>query len=276
MRTLYISDLDGTLFDLGNEAGLSEENKCRLNKLLNKGMLFTVATARTFTSVIPLLSGVEISCPVILMNGVMIFNLAEKKPAEIEMISRDSLKNVLNCFKKYNETAFLYTWNNGLTVWHEKIEDPAMKAFYDARRRQTVFKEIPSLHNDVPQNENPIYFCTNDTSERLQPIHDELKQDEGLNLFFYDDIYNPGYCFLEIAGSKVSKFHTANKLRSMLHVDKIVGFGDNMNDLPLLNACDEFYAVQNAHSELKKAASGIIGSNTDMGVVTFLEEHFGR
>lgn len=272
MSTLYISDLDGTLFD--SEARLSEENKGRLNKLLNSGMMFTIATARTFVSVVPLLNGLKISCPVILMNGVMIYDLAENKPIEIEEISYNSMLNVLNCFAEHNEMVFLYTWNGkGLTAWYEKIENLPMKTFYEARRHQKNFIEISSLYN-VPPTEYPIYFCTCDTAERLQPIYNELKKDEDLSLFFYDDIYNPKYCFLEIAGSKASKFHATEKLRTMMHVDKIVGFGDNMNDLPLLNACNEFYAVENAHPELMKAASGVIKSNAELGVVTFLEDHF--
>lgn len=273
MRTLYISDLDGTLLD--NDAKLSEENKFRLNTLLDKGMMFTVATARTFATVVPLLNGLKISCPVILMNGVMIYDIAKNQAVDIEKISHTSILNVLNCLKKHNENGFLYTWNNELTAWYEKIEVPPMKTFYEARRQQKNFIEISSLL-DVPQNEYSIYFCVCDTVDKLQSIHNELKEDNGLNLFFYDDIYNPGYCFLEIASCNASKFHAANKLRSGLHVDKVIGFGDNMNDLPLLNACDEFYAVENAHPKLKKAASGIIERNIDCGVAAFLEKQFQR
>ena len=122
MRTLYISDLDGTLLD--NDAKLSEENKFRLNTLLDKGMMFTVATARTFATVVPLLNGLKISCPVILMNGVMIYDIAENQAVDIEKISHTSILNVLNCLKKHNENGFLYTWNNELTAWYEKIEVP--------------------------------------------------------------------------------------------------------------------------------------------------------
>jgi hydroxymethylpyrimidine pyrophosphatase-like HAD family hydrolase len=108
----------------------------------------------------------------------------------------------------------------------------------------------------------------------LLPVYNELKNCPELNLFFYEDIYNAGYNFLEIANCNASKFHAANKLRSILQADKLVGFGDNMNDLPLLKACDEFYAVENAHPEIKKIAAKTIDTNTNCGVINFLESRY--
>jgi hydroxymethylpyrimidine pyrophosphatase-like HAD family hydrolase len=40
--------------------------------------------------------------------------------------------------------------------------------------------------------------------------------------------------------------------------------------LPLLRACDEFYAVSNAVEELKKKANGIIDDNNSDGVAKFI------
>ena len=45
MKTLYISDLDGTLLD--NNAEITEKSKKLLNEFLAKGNYFSVATART-------------------------------------------------------------------------------------------------------------------------------------------------------------------------------------------------------------------------------------
>ena len=42
----------------------------------------------------------------------------------------------------------------------------------------------------------------------------------------------------------------------------------------MFSACDEAYAVSNAKEEVKKAASGIISSNTENGVALFLESEW--
>ena len=55
---LYISDLDGTLFD--PESNLTDITAKKLNSLIEQGMNFTVATARSVYSVTPKMSAVNI------------------------------------------------------------------------------------------------------------------------------------------------------------------------------------------------------------------------
>jgi hypothetical protein len=55
-----------------------------------------------------------------------------------------------------------------------------------------------------------------------------------------------------------------------------VGFGDNLNDLPLFEACDIKVAVENAKPEVKAASDFICGSNEDDGVVKWMEEDMRR
>ena len=45
MNTLYVSDLDGTL--LNSDVKISKNSKNIINNLIDKGMNFTVATARS-------------------------------------------------------------------------------------------------------------------------------------------------------------------------------------------------------------------------------------
>lgn len=66
-RTLYISDLDGTL--LNSNSIVTSHSVENINLLLQKGMLFTIATARTPATVVPLLKQLQLDLPVVLMNG---------------------------------------------------------------------------------------------------------------------------------------------------------------------------------------------------------------
>ena len=65
---LYISDLDGTL--LLPDGSFPEDFKRRLNRLIDMGMRFTIATARNYDSAHPILNGLNLNLPVILFNGV--------------------------------------------------------------------------------------------------------------------------------------------------------------------------------------------------------------
>jgi hypothetical protein len=53
-KTLYVSDLDGTLF--GADSRVSATSAAILNKAISAGVMFTPATARTPATVQPLLS----------------------------------------------------------------------------------------------------------------------------------------------------------------------------------------------------------------------------
>ena len=67
-KLLYVSDLDGTLLD--GDGQLPEDSVKRLNQLIDKGLNFTIATARNYDSAYPLLKGLNLKYPVILFNGV--------------------------------------------------------------------------------------------------------------------------------------------------------------------------------------------------------------
>jgi hydroxymethylpyrimidine pyrophosphatase-like HAD family hydrolase len=63
-------------------------------------------------------------------------------------------------------------------------------------------------------------------------------------------------------------------LKEILKCDKLITFGDAINDIPMFKISDESYAVENAVDELKKYANGIIESNEKDGVVKWLEENY--
>ena len=62
MKTLYISDMDGTL--LQSDGKLSDFTKEKLNDFYKMGIPFSVATARSMISAMPILEGVHFSAPI--------------------------------------------------------------------------------------------------------------------------------------------------------------------------------------------------------------------
>ena len=76
-KTLYISDLDGTLLTPQKE--LSPRTVEIINRLLDQGMLFSVATARSAATAVELLSPLRLSAPGVLLNGALIYDFAKKE-----------------------------------------------------------------------------------------------------------------------------------------------------------------------------------------------------
>ena len=55
-----------------------------------------------------------------------------------------------------------------------------------------------------------------------------------------------------------------------------MAFGDNMNDVGMLSAADEGYAVANAQQAVKKIATKVIETNSKDGVAKFLTENYTK
>ena len=69
---------------------------------------------------------------------------------------------------------------------------------------------------------------------------------------------------------EASKSQAIIQLKTLLGCDRLVVFGDGINDLDMFRIADEAYAVENAVPELKAAATAVIGSNDEDGVAKWL------
>ena len=69
--------MDGTL--LQSNGKMSEFTKEKLNNFYKKGIPFSVATARSMVSAMPILDGVHFAAPIVLMNGVFVYDTETKK-----------------------------------------------------------------------------------------------------------------------------------------------------------------------------------------------------
>lgn len=272
MKTLFVSDLDGTL--LTSEAELSYNTKKVLRKLLSEGVSFTIATARSPYSVNSIFADVPLEIPCILMNGVIIYDLKNKRFAQVESICKTAYDKVLRAVEGFGLSTFVYAVEgDDLISYYESITTPQMKSFYEERKNKygKSFVKVDSLSDIEP--DKAIYFTMLYTRKELQPLCKALDNIEDISYTCYEDIYSEGLWYLEIFSKKATKYNATLKLRKMLAFDRVIGFGDSHNDLPLLDACDEFYAVSNAADEVKRRATGIIGDNNSDSVVKSIESY---
>ena len=81
-KILYVTDLDGTL--LNQKDRINEKSLEIINGLVEEGMLFTYATARSLVSASVVTEGLTTKIPVIAYNGAFIF-----QPDTGEILSRE-------------------------------------------------------------------------------------------------------------------------------------------------------------------------------------------
>lgn len=269
MKTLYISDLDGTL--LNEYAEISDYTAKSLNSLIEKGMYFSVATARTNATVVKMLKNVNMNVPVVLMNGVATYSLSDETYVNVESISRKGKRALFDTIKEHIHSGFVYCIeNNVLSTFYENTDSPNAVEFIREREKKYNKKFTKVRSFDECMDKNVVYYSIDDKKEKLEAAYEALCRCEDLRIEFYRDIYNTEHWYLEVCSAAASKKNAVESLKKNCNFDRVISFGDNLNDLPMFEISDEAYAVENAKDEVKRKATAVIGRNTDDAVAKFL------
>lgn len=276
MKTLYLSDMDGTL--LNNNGVVSEESKNIINNLSSKGLLFSVATARSVISASSLLDGVNITAPAIFQSGVVIYDFQNNKTVKYLSLSNDNFTKIIEIFEKNNKSPFAFFFNKTNEDYKILFTDLKLeehKKYYESRNKMRGGLVEKVLKYEIPQSYEPIFISLCDEYEDLTLIKNELDTLENVGYSFYKDTYTK-YWFLEVFNKEASKANGLLFVKEYTKAEKVIAFGDNLNDFPLFHKADEGYAVKNAVNELKSKADGIIPSNEENGVARFIFENFNE
>lgn len=272
MKTLYLTDLDGTL--LHADGSLSPFTKRAIDALSAHDVLFTFATARTYATVIPMFRDVDLRCPLVLMNGVCIYDPVKKQTIRHHALPVELGKEAERIFAKYGKNPMLYFEKDStMRVEYKALVNEPQKQYVAQRDNfyNKGFEQVDAYHFDEGDF---LYVVTLDKKDEIEDLYHEMNALPGISFNFYADNYTDCY-FLEGMRDTVSKASGALELKKLLGVDKIVAFGDNLNDIPLIEAADEGYAVGNAHPALKEKATGVIGTNDEDAVVRFVLARHG-
>ena len=271
-KTLYLTDLDGTF--LHPDAQIGEDSKKIINYLLSQGVLFSISTARTYATVIPMFREIDLQCPLVLMNGVCIYDPLHNRTLLHHSIDIADGREIERIFLKHGKNPMLYFENNDhLCVRYRWLENELQRSYVSSRDGfyNKGFEQVPLY--DYSGKGDLIYAVTLDKKDELDAIYHEVSKLSAVDWNYYSDSYTDCY-FLEGMRTGISKASGAREVKKMVGADRIVAFGDNKNDITLFKAADEAYAVGNACEELKRVATGVIASNDADAVAKFMLSRF--
>lgn len=269
---LYVSDLDGTL--LNSDQKISEKTKDILNDLIkNNDLKFTIATARTPATTLPILDGVHMNFPAVMMNGVLLYDTVKKEYMEINKFEDEEAQRVIDIFIENKKDFFVYAIKDNELIVYYRNMNKFENDYYNERCNLKLkkFVHIDDYKNEI-KDADIINFVTLDIYENLKNISNSIGSIEGITHNFYEDIYGDGNYFMDIYSSKASKANALVSLRNHYpEIERIIAFGDNMNDIPMFESADECYAVENAAKQLKDISTEVIGNNNDDSVAKFIK-----
>lgn len=276
-RTLYVSDMDGTL--LNQQSVLSETTIKKLNSLIESGAMFTVATARTPATVVGLMKQVNANLPFIVMAGCAMWDNKRQEYASTRIICRNDIQKFINIFERHGNNPFLYyKHGNQIIVRHSDQLSEEEHEFIDPRVTGPLKKliTVDKLSAEDSTDELMLIFSMGKFKE-LRAIADEIDR-EGISYTYncYHDIFNDDEGFIDIYTKGTTKAEAIKELAAEVGAERIVVFGDNLNDIPMMRIADHSVAVANAYDEVKATSDEVIGTNEDDSVVKWIEKDFNR
>ena len=263
---LIVSDIDGTLVNNNNE--ISELTIDLVKKLKEKGILFSLASQRVHSSIIPLAEQLDVTIPFISLNG----SLIQSSDGEINLN-----RSVID--KKYVDNAIEFAEKNYIKIvlcYNDRIvyteDNSVLKDFMS--RLGTTYVMVDS-YAEFTDNVLEIIMSGNDR-KIMKKIHGKLSFPFGLFLKckFYRSQTFQGVYNLEIVKNGVSKKTGLKILAKNLNLTRkqVMVFGDWYNDRDLFQFGGLNIALDNAVDELKEMADYVSDkSNEEDGVGNFLK-----
>lgn len=272
-KTLYISDLDGTLLD--SRSQVSETTRGMLRRMIAEdGINFSVATARTPATAVRLLSGVGCRLPLIVMTGAAMW---QEGLVNEHYIPADELVLLAELCRKHGVRPFFYTYNGRIIeAYHLPLMDAYERDFV-AQRSDSPYKRFV-FDESIPigkRERTMLVFAAADYG-RMGKVYEEARKTLNCSMTYYRDIFNPQVGFLEVMAEGVSKARAVRELADRISAERVVVFGDSPNDLSMREAADLFIAPANAVEEVRKVADEVTGSHDEDCVARWIAGDLAR
>lgn len=269
---IICTDIDGTLLNKDRE--LSEATIREVNRIKNR-VPFILVSSRMPKAMRHLQEVLGIkNQPMIAYNGgiVLIYKNNQEEPTVFLTvpISYDVTRIIYNKVKNTDVHVSLYINDH----WYvEQLDSWAAREINNTKVYPTIagFDSLLDLWETNAEGPHKI-MCMGPEDE----IH-------ALELFLREtcfdklNIYRSKSTYLELASKQVSK---AVAIKKLLHehmgyqLEDVVAFGDNYNDIEMLETVGLGIAVANANETLKKVADEITLSNIEDGVAVSIKKYF--
>ncbi|MDP4144468.1 MAG: HAD family hydrolase [Bacillota bacterium] len=259
---LLVSDMDGTL--IGSDDRISEKNINAINRFVEAGGIFTIATGRMRESARRFLGYLPVSVPVILYNGTKVYDYC-KEEVVYEKFLEEPIKEIIKKLKNHDNSL-------GIEIYCEEDVHIYNSCRFTDRFSQKGYNVYYQVTEEL-WNKNWTKILILGEVEQMDKLEAAFE-----GIFGKVNLIRSGEYFLEIVPQNTSKGHALKELCTSLNIDisKTIAVGDNMNDLELLTTSGYGFCVSNGNEKLLNMVKYQCSSNDDHAlesVVNWAEEY---
>ncbi|AMV60005.1 hydrolase, HAD superfamily, Cof family [Pediococcus damnosus] len=263
MISIIASDMDGTL--LNEKMEVSEENAAAIKQAQNEGVHFVVATGRQLSEAKPLIEKFGIQAPMITLNGAAVYDV-DGKALDMVPLHRAAVTQImreLNLAHLYYEIVTI----DGVVSNSRSMHIQNLADLLSNTNPDTPFKLAVTLasarvelmdisyvddYQELIDDKNvrilKIIAFSNDGQKKLQPVADKINKKVEVA------ITSSSQSNIEINNVRAQKGIALQHFADGLNIpmSQVMAIGDNLNDASMLKIADTSYAMENAHTEIKK------------------------
>lgn len=265
---LIALDLDGTL--LTDDKKISPYNKQVIEQAIDDGHIVVIATGRPNRASIQYYRTLGLKTPMVNFNGAYthhpldqdwgVFHHPISHEVALELITACDQFDVANILAEVQDLAFLDQHNQFIIDVFQAGEDPKAPSAFTVGCVKTNLKEDP-------------------TSLLIQPKNDDLTLLRDFLDNYVDVIehrhWGAPYHIVEITKKGIHKAFGLKKIADYFKIphERIIAFGDEDNDLEMIDYAGIGVAMENGIDQLKAIANYTTKTNEQNGVGSFLEDY---
>lgn len=221
---LFVAELDDMLSPVTEE--LQPYTTVEINRMIDEGLNFTIATMRTPASLIKPLSEIHLKLPVVVMNGAALYDIKENSYVMAYIISNSTCEAIREIISSENMNFFTNALRDDtLMIYYDRLENEAEKSIYSELKR-SPYRNYVNL--SPPPEDRVIYLMIVDTSEKISALYKRISESEVSSfvkiLCYPSDDYK-GYSYIKIYNKNADKEKMLHSLSEICETTGITAIG---------------------------------------------------
>jgi hypothetical protein len=269
MFKLIAIDVDGTLVD--SRAQISRRTRRAIQKAAERGALIVIVTGRRFCSAKPIVEKLGVDLMIAAHNGVLLKRI-DGQFITGRFLQPDVARQAVRIVKRFGVEPIVY---RGVGDYAEIfVEEPRAEwliGYIEHNREHT--RIVPSLEDSIEWEALEVMAVTDRAI--VDQVTEHLRAELGDKAKVLKQVPQDGrLAFVEIANSDVAKDYPLRFLceRYGIKREEVIAFGDNYNDLEMLEFAGLGVVMGNAHRELREGGFMVAPANDEDGVAQVLEK----
>ncbi|NLK95829.1 MAG: HAD hydrolase family protein [Clostridiales bacterium] len=222
---LFVSGIDDLFLNSQNK--FSSYSKIQLNRIIDDGANFTIATMRPPAALLPAIQGIRMKLPVVAMDGAIVYDIKQNRYLKINEMSNKEANIFLEFLHERGFNAFTnVVVQDSVLIYYGEFQNKA---------EETIFNELRSspyrnyLKQPLPKEYGAVYIMIIDVRDRIEMLYKDLQEagyTKNYKILKYDSDDYPNYMYIKIYHKSADKKLMVNYIKEISNTEKIITFGE--------------------------------------------------